>query len=174
MRILPAAGSGHTYNPQGVQPWHRLLLVGWGRAAGLPLHPDADLAAGGQLPEPAFLDDAVVLDHRFIVSTTCSANILGIQVANRFNIILMLIQLTIIAVFIALCCTRVGHQRPGRSASRSSRSSMPTCRSRPPWPGPRSPATDGVTLGATSVLSFAQFSTSITVSVLLTLYLVSS
>ena len=74
-----------------------------GDAARLLFHPDGHLADRGRLSESAFpLVPVWVWIVAFIVLTS-AVNIVGIELAARFNIALMAVQLVVIALFIALC-----------------------------------------------------------------------
>jgi amino acid transporter len=102
VRVFPAAGSAYTYTRKMLNP-NIGFMVGWAALLDYFFIPMLIWLLGASYLSLAFPDvPQWCWITGFIVSTSL-LNILGIQVANRFNIILMLIQLTIITVFIALC-----------------------------------------------------------------------
>ena len=101
VRVFPTAGSAYTYTRKMLNP-NIGFMVGWAALLDYFFIPMLIWLLGASYLSLAFPDvPQWVWITGFIVSTSL-LNILGIQVANRFNIILMLIQLTIITVFIAL------------------------------------------------------------------------
>lgn len=102
VRVFPAAGSAYTYTKHMLNT-HLGFMVGWAALMDYFFIPMLIWLLGASYFAIAFPDvPQWVWIVGFIVTTT-AANILGIKIANRFNIILMLIQLSIIVVFIALC-----------------------------------------------------------------------
>lgn len=102
VRVFPTAGSAYTYTRKMLNP-NIGFMVGWAALLDYFFIPMLIWLLGASYLSLAFPDvPQWGWITGFIVSTSL-LNILGIQVANRFNIILMLIQLTIITVFIALC-----------------------------------------------------------------------
>jgi amino acid transporter len=102
VRVFPAAGSAYTYTKHMLNT-HLGFMVGWAALMDYFFIPMLIWLLGASYFAIAFPDvPQWIWIVGFIVTTTIS-NILGIKIANRFNIILMLIQLSIIVVFIALC-----------------------------------------------------------------------
>ncbi|PLV17814.1 APC family permease [Pseudomonas guariconensis] len=102
VKVFPAAGSAYTYTRKILNP-NLGFMVGWAALLDYFFIPMLIWLLGASYFNMAFSDvPQWVWISGFIVTTTL-LNILGIQVANRFNIVLMVIQLTIIAIFIGLC-----------------------------------------------------------------------
>ncbi|WAH55328.1 APC family permease [Pseudomonas silvicola] len=102
VKVFPAAGSAYTYTRQMMSP-NLGFMVGWAALLDYFFIPMLIWLLGASYFNMAFPDvPQWVFISGFIVFTTL-LNILGIQVANRFNIVLMVVQLTIIAFFIGLC-----------------------------------------------------------------------
>ncbi|SDY42410.1 APC family permease [Pseudomonas sp. NFIX28] len=102
VRVFPAAGSAYTYTRKMLNA-NLGFMVGWAALLDYFFIPMLIWLLGASYLNMAFPDvPQWVWILGFIVSTTL-LNILGIQVANRFNVLLMLVQLAIIAVFIGLC-----------------------------------------------------------------------
>ncbi|WP_263141331.1 APC family permease [Pseudomonas sp. RIT-PI-AD] len=102
VRVFPAAGSAYTYTRKMLNA-NFGFMVGWAALLDYFFIPMLIWLLGASYLNVAFPEvPQWCWITGFIVSTTV-LNILGIQIANRFNIILMVVQLSIIAVFIALC-----------------------------------------------------------------------
>lgn len=102
VKVFPAAGSAYTYTRKMLSP-NLGFMVGWAALLDYFFIPMLIWLLGASYLSMAFVDvPQWVWILGFIVFSTV-LNVLGIQVANRFNILLMVIQLAIIAVFISLC-----------------------------------------------------------------------
>ncbi|MFK3789148.1 APC family permease [Pseudomonas piscis] len=102
VKVFPAAGSAYIYTRKMLNP-NLGFMVGWVALLDYFFIPMLIWLLGASYLSMAFADvPQWVWITGFIVSSTV-LNVLGIQVANRFNILLMVIQLAIIAVFIGLC-----------------------------------------------------------------------
>ncbi|TFY93217.1 APC family permease [Pseudomonas nabeulensis] len=102
VRVFPVAGSAYTYTRKMLNA-NFGFMVGWAALLDYFFIPMLIWLLGASYLALAFPDvPQWCWIAGFIVSTTL-LNILGIQIANRFNIFLMLVQISIIVVFIALC-----------------------------------------------------------------------
>lgn len=102
VKVFPAAGSAYTYTRKMLNP-NLGFMVGWAALLDYFFIPMLIWLLGASYLNMAFPDvPQWVWIVGFIVSSTV-LNVLGIQVANRFNIMLMVVQMAIIAVFIGLC-----------------------------------------------------------------------
>nr|WP_128843626.1 APC family permease [Burkholderia catarinensis] len=110
IRLFPTAGSAYTYASQMLN--QRIgFLVGWAALLDYFFIPMLIWLLGASYLHIACPDVPQWIWIASFIITTTLLNILGIEVANRFNTILMLIQLTIIAVFIGLCWKYVAGNR---------------------------------------------------------------
>lgn len=128
VRVFPVAGSAYTYTRKMLSA-NLGFMVGWAALLDYFFIPMLIWLLGASYLNMAFPEvPQWVWIIGFIVSTSL-LNILGIQVANRFNVLLMVAQLAIIVVFIGLCVHYIvaGCCRPSRSSTR-------TCPSPPAWP----------------------------------------
>ncbi|MGE8154000.1 APC family permease [Pseudomonas vancouverensis] len=102
VRVFPAAGSAYTYT-RNMLNVNFGFIVGWAALLDYFFIPMLIWLLGASYLGMAFPDvPQWCWIIGFIVLTTL-LNVLGIQIANRFNIILMLVQICTILVFIALC-----------------------------------------------------------------------
>jgi len=102
VKVFPAAGSAYTYTRKMLNP-NLGFMVGWVALLDYFFIPMLIWLLGASYLNMAFPGvPQWVWIVGFIVSSTV-LNVLGIQVANRFNIMLMVVQMAIIAVFIGLC-----------------------------------------------------------------------
>jgi amino acid transporter len=102
VKVFPVAGSAYTYTRKMLNA-NVGFMVGWAALLDYFFIPMLIWLLGASYLSMAFPEvPQWVWITGFIVSTTL-LNILGIQVANRFNVLLMVAQLVIIAVFIGLC-----------------------------------------------------------------------
>ena len=130
--MFPVAGSAYTYTRKMLSA-NLGFMVGWAALLDYFFIPMLIWLLGASYLNMAFPEvPQWVWIIGFIVSTSL-LNILGIQVANRFNVLLMVAQLAIIVVFIGLCALHRRGQRPWRAAV-GRRSSTRTCPSPPAWP----------------------------------------
>ncbi len=144
VRVFPVAGSAYTYTRKMLSA-NLGFMVGWAALLDYFFIPMLIWLLGASYLNMAFPEvPQWVWIIGFIVSTSL-LNILGIQVANRFNVLLMVAQLAIIVVFIGLCVHYiVAANGPGGLLSAkpffnpdgsSSPTSPQACRSRPAWAG---------------------------------------
>lgn len=102
VRVFPVAGSAYTYTRKMLNA-NLGFMVGWAALLDYFFIPMLIWLLGASYLNMAFPEvPQWVWITGFIVSTSL-LNVLGIQVANRFNVLLMVVQLVIIAVFIGLC-----------------------------------------------------------------------
>ena len=102
VRVFPVAGSAYTYTRKMLSA-NLGFMVGWAALLDYFFIPMLIWLLGASYLNMAFPEvPQWVWIIGFIVSTSL-LNILGIQVANRFNVLLMVAQLAIIVVFIGLC-----------------------------------------------------------------------
>lgn len=102
VRVFPVAGSAYTYTRKMLSA-NLGFMVGWAALLDYFFIPMLIWLLGASYLNMAFPEvPQWVWIIGFIVSTSL-LNILGIQVANRFNVLLMVAQLAIIVVFISLC-----------------------------------------------------------------------
>ncbi len=101
-RIYPEAGSAYTYTRKTSNA-HLGFLVGWATLLDYFFIPMVIWLIGASYLVSAFPSiPAWVWIVAFIVVTS-ALNIVGLELAARFNIVLMLVQLGITALFVALC-----------------------------------------------------------------------
>lgn len=101
-RIYPVAGSAYTYTRRNFNA-HVGFMIGWATLLDYFFIPMVTWLIGADYLHTAFpLVPTWVWIVAFIVLTS-AVNIVGIQLAARFNIALMAVQLVVIALFIALC-----------------------------------------------------------------------
>ena len=101
-RMYPVAGSAYTYTRNTFNP-HIGFMIGWAALLGYFFLPMVIWLIGAAYLAAAFPAIPMwVWVTAFIVATS-ALNIVGIEVAVKFNIVLMIIQLFILGVFVALC-----------------------------------------------------------------------
>jgi len=101
-RIYPVAGSAYTYTRRNFNA-HVGFMIGWATLLDYFFIPMVTWLIGAVYLNQAFpLVPTWVWIVAFIVLTS-AVNIVGIELAARFNIALMAVQLVVIALFIALC-----------------------------------------------------------------------
>lgn len=102
-RLFPVAGSAYTYTRKTFNA-HLGFMIGWATLLDYFFLPMVIWLIGAAYLVAAFPSvPAWVWIVAFIVLTS-ALNILGIELANRFNIVLMIVQLVIVALFVTLCC----------------------------------------------------------------------
>ncbi|POA48311.1 amino acid permease [Pseudomonas sp. MPR-ANC1] len=102
VKVFPVAGSAYTYTRKMLNA-NLGFMVGWAALLDYFFIPMLIWLLGASYLNMAFPEvPQWVWITGFIVSTSL-LNVLGIQVANRFNVLLMVAQLAIIVVFIGLC-----------------------------------------------------------------------
>ncbi|MFR0693503.1 APC family permease [Enterobacterales bacterium AE_CKDN230030158-1A_HGKHYDSX7] len=102
VKVFPVAGSAYTYTRKMLNA-NLGFMVGWAALLDYFFIPMLIWLLGASYLNMAFPEvPQWVWITGFILSTSL-LNVLGIQVANRFNLLLMAVQLAIIAVFIGLC-----------------------------------------------------------------------
>lgn len=102
VKVFPVAGSAYIYTRKMLSP-NLGFMVGWAALLDYFFIPMLIWLLGASYLAMAFPEvPQWVWITGFIVSSTL-LNVLGIQVANRFNVTLMLVQLAIIVMFIGLC-----------------------------------------------------------------------
>ncbi|MGV2288010.1 APC family permease [Trinickia sp. YCB016] len=102
-RMFPVAGSAYTYTRKTFNP-HLGFMIGWATLLDYFFLPMVIWLIGAAYLGAAFPHvPAWIWIVAFIVLTS-GLNILGIELANRFNIVLMIVQLVIVALFVVLCC----------------------------------------------------------------------
>jgi putrescine importer len=101
-RIYPVAGSAYTYTRRNFNA-HVGFMIGWATLLDYFFIPMVTWLIGAAYLNTAFpLVPMWVWIVAFIVLTS-AVNIVGIELAARFNIALMAVQLVVIALFIVLC-----------------------------------------------------------------------
>jgi amino acid transporter len=101
-RIYPVAGSAYTYTRRNFNA-HVGFMIGWATLLDYFFIPMVTWLIGAAYLNSAFpLVPVWVWIVAFIVLTS-AVNIVGIELAARFNIALMAVQLVVIALFVALC-----------------------------------------------------------------------
>ncbi|TKC79208.1 APC family permease [Trinickia terrae] len=102
-RMFPVAGSAYTYTRKTFNP-HLGFMIGWATLLDYFFLPMVIWLIGAAYLGAAFPHvPAWIWIVAFIVSTSV-LNILGIELAARFNIALMIVQFAIGALFVVLCC----------------------------------------------------------------------
>lgn len=101
-RMFPVAGSAYTYTRRTFNS-HMGFLIGWATLLDYFFLPMVIWLIGAAYLGTAFPHvPSWVWVVSFIVLTS-GLNIVGIELANRFNIMLMVVQLVIVVLFVALC-----------------------------------------------------------------------
>ena len=101
-RLFPVAGSAYTYTRKTFNA-HLGFLIGWATLLDYFFLPMVIWLIGAAYLNAAFPHvPGWVWIVAFIVSTS-ALNVVGIELAARFNIVLMIVQLAIVAIFVALC-----------------------------------------------------------------------
>ena len=102
-RLFPVAGSAYTYTRKTFNA-HLGFMIGWATLLDYFFLPMVIWLIGAAYLSAAFPTvPSWIWIVAFIVLTS-ALNILGIELANRFNIVLMVVQLAIVALFVVLCC----------------------------------------------------------------------
>jgi putrescine importer len=102
-RLFPVAGSAYTYTRKTFSA-HLGFMIGWATLLDYFFLPMVIWLIGAAYLSAAFPHvPSWIWIVAFIVLTS-GLNILGIELANRFNIVLMVVQLAIVALFVVLCC----------------------------------------------------------------------
>ncbi|MDR5837853.1 APC family permease [Caballeronia sp. LZ034LL] len=101
-RLFPVAGSAYTYTRKTFNA-HLGFMIGWATLLDYFFLPMVIWLIGAAYLNAAFPHvPSWVWIVAFIVLTS-GLNIVGIELAARFNIVLMILQLVIVALFVALC-----------------------------------------------------------------------
>ncbi|KQR73852.1 amino acid permease [Burkholderia sp. Leaf177] len=101
-RLYPVAGSAYTYTRKTFNA-HIGFLIGWATLLDYFFLPMVIWLIGAAYLNAAFPHvPAWIWIVAFIVLTS-ALNIVGIELAARFNIVLMVVQLAIVGLFVALC-----------------------------------------------------------------------
>ncbi|AXE98198.1 APC family permease [Paraburkholderia hospita] len=101
-RLYPVAGSAYTYTRKTFNA-HLGFLIGWATLLDYFFLPMVIWLIGAAYLNAAFPHvPSWIWIVAFIVLTS-GLNIVGIELAARFNIVLMVVQLAIVAMFVALC-----------------------------------------------------------------------
>jgi amino acid transporter len=101
-RLYPVAGSAYTYTRRNFNA-HLGFMVGWATLLDYFFLPMVIWLIGAAYLNAAFpLVPVWIWIVAFIVLTSV-VNIVGIELAARFNITLMAVQLIVVALFVALC-----------------------------------------------------------------------
>lgn len=102
-KLFPVAGSAYTYTRKTFNA-HLGFMIGWATLLDYFFLPMVIWLIGAAYLNAAFPHvPSWIWIVAFIVLTS-GLNILGIELANRFNIVLMVVQLAIVAMFVVLCC----------------------------------------------------------------------
>ncbi|MBC2659045.1 APC family permease [Pseudomonas sp. MSSRFD41] len=102
VKVFPAAGSAYTYTRKLLSA-NLGFMVGWAALLDYFFIPMLIWLLGASYLNMAFPEVPHWLWITGFIVTTSLLNVLGIQVANRFNVLLMVAQIAIIAVFLSLC-----------------------------------------------------------------------
>ena len=101
-RIYPVAGSAYTYTRRNFNA-HVGFMIGWATLLDYFFIPMVTWLIGAAYLNQAFPLVPVWMWIVAFIVLTSAVNIVGIELAARFNIALMAVQLVVIALFIALC-----------------------------------------------------------------------
>jgi amino acid transporter len=101
-RLYPVAGSAYTYTRRNFNA-HLGFMIGWATLLDYFFIPMVIWLIGATYLNAAFPRIPVWVWIVAFIVLTSTVNIIGIQLAARFNIALMAVQLIIVALFIALC-----------------------------------------------------------------------
>ena len=102
-RLFPVAGSAYTYTRKTFNA-HCGFLIGWATLLDYFFLPMVIWLIGAAYLGAAFPSIPTWIWIVAFIVLTSGLNILGIELANRFNIVLMIVQLVIVAMFVVLCC----------------------------------------------------------------------
>jgi len=102
VRVFPVAGSAYTYTRKMLNA-NLGFMVGWAALLDYFFIPMLIWLLGASYLNMAFPEVPQWVWITGFIVTTSLLNVLGIQVANRFNVLLMVAQLAIIVVFLGLC-----------------------------------------------------------------------
>lgn len=101
-RLHPVAGSAYTYTRAAFNA-HLGFLIGWATLLDYFFIPMVIWLIGAAYLNAAFPDVPTWIWIVSFIVLTSALNIVGIQLAARFNIVLMAVQLVIVVLFVALC-----------------------------------------------------------------------
>lgn len=102
-QLFPVAGSAYTYTRKTFNP-HLGFMIGWATLLDYFFLPMVIWLIGAAYLGTAFPNVPTWIWIVAFIVLTSGLNILGIELANRFNIVLMVVQLAIVAMFVVLCC----------------------------------------------------------------------
>ncbi|MDN7182801.1 APC family permease [Caballeronia sp. SEWSISQ10-4 2] len=101
-RLYPVAGSAYTYTRKTFNP-HLGFLVGWATLLDYFFLPMVIWLIGAAYLNAAFPTVPTWIWIVAFIVLTSALNIVGIELAARFNIVLMVVQFAIVGLFVALC-----------------------------------------------------------------------
>jgi putrescine importer len=101
-RLYPVAGSAYTYTRKTFNA-HLGFLVGWATLLDYFFLPMVIWLIGAAYLNAAFPTVPTWIWIVAFIVLTSALNIVGIELAARFNIVLMVVQLAIVGLFVALC-----------------------------------------------------------------------
>jgi putrescine importer len=101
-RLYPVAGSAYTYTRKTFNA-HLGFLVGWATLLDYFFLPMVIWLIGAAYLNAAFPSVPTWIWIVAFIVLTSALNIVGIELAARFNIVLMVVQLAIVGLFVALC-----------------------------------------------------------------------
>jgi len=101
-RRYPVAGSAYTYTRKIFNPYVG-FMIGWATLLDYFFLPMVIWLIGAAYLGAAFPEVPGWIWIVAFIVTTSGLNIVGIELAARFNIVLMVVQLVIVALFVALC-----------------------------------------------------------------------
>jgi amino acid transporter len=100
--LYPVAGSAYTYTRKTFNG-HLGFMVGWATLLDYFFLPMVIWLIGAAYLNSAFPHVPTWIWIVSFIVLTSALNIVGIELAARFNIVLMIVQMAIVAVFVALC-----------------------------------------------------------------------
>ncbi|MCC8193376.1 MAG: APC family permease [Deltaproteobacteria bacterium] len=101
-RMYPVAGSAYTYTRNTFNA-HTGFMVGWAALLGYFFLPMVIWLIGAAYLAAAFPSIPAWVWIVGFILVTSALNVIGLEVAVKFNIVLMIIQLFIVGTFVALC-----------------------------------------------------------------------
>jgi putrescine importer len=101
-RLYPVAGSAYTYTRKTFNA-HLGFMIGWATLLDYFFLPMVIWLIGAAYLNAAFPHVPTWIWIVAFIVLTSALNIVGIELAARFNIVLMVVQLAIVALFVALC-----------------------------------------------------------------------
>ncbi|MDE1180562.1 APC family permease [Paraburkholderia sp.] len=101
-RLFPVAGSAYTYTRKTFNA-HLGFLIGWATLLDYFFLPMVIWLIGAAYLNAAFPHVPTWIWIVGFIVLTSALNIVGIELAARFNIVLMVVQLGIVGLFVALC-----------------------------------------------------------------------